>query len=458
MTDFQGEAMKKDAIEVITTAKNTNLRLSRQEMLFFQNDINDLENNLLVIYPECRYQTILGFGGAITEATGVIWDKLNKEKRRQLLAAYFGNEGIGYTLCRSHIQSCDFCLSNYAYINENESLTSKLNFKRDEKYLIPIISEAAQIAGGNFKLISSPWSPPGFMKTNGVMNGGGKLKPECYRDWAYIIASYIKVYRNKGIPIYGITIQNEALDAQKWESCVMTAQEESIFVEQYLYPELVKMQLEDVAIYFWDQNKERILERTRQFMNNHQAGEIVKGVAFHWYAGDHFDALRMVHEQFPQLQLLFTEGCEPGYVDNPPWEHGEHYAHEMIGNLNNYMNGFIDWNLFLDANGGPTHIGNYCNAPIIVDTKEQALEFRNSYYYLGHFSKYIMPGAVRLGTSCYTTDLEHTSFLNPDGHIIVQVLNRTDNDKVCVLKYESMVAEAKVRAHSMNTYIFDAEG
>lgn len=373
-----------------------------------------------------------------------------------VLDAYFGSDGIGYTLCRSHIQSCDFSLGNYAYITEADPSLTGFRMDRDRQYLIPMLQKITTICNGQLRLLCSTWSPPAFMKDTNQMNGGGKLKNQYYGLWSQVIARYIQEYRQMGIPVWGITIQNEAKATQKWESCVMTAQEERELLSNHIKPALHAAGLSDVEVYFWDHNKERAFERTVQFMSGKESGSGANGVAVHWYAGDHFDALRMIHERFPELKILSTEACVENFTATPPWDHAERYAHDIIGGLNNYLSAFLDWNILLDQTGGPTHIQSYCNAPVIVHTDSGRIEFRPSFYYLGHFSKFIRPGAVRIGSSCYTSDLETVAFLNEDNTIVVTILNRNDTAYPVYLKYQGEIVKMDIAEHSIQSIVFPA--
>jgi glucosylceramidase len=241
------------------------------------------------------------------------------------------------------------------------------------------------------------------MKTTGKMDKGGKLKDECRDAWARYYAKYIKQYANEGIKIWGITVQNEAKAVQTWDSCVYTAEEERDFVKNYLGPVMEKEGLKHVKIMIWDHNKERIYERAKVSFSDPDSAKYIWGVGFHWYSGDHFEALSILHDVFPEKRLLFTEGCivESG-VQIGNWTIGERYGHDIIGDLNNCATGWVDWNMLLDENGGPNHADFFCDAPIIFDTAKATLNYQSSYYYIGHFSKYIKPGAVRIGFSRFT--------------------------------------------------------
>ncbi|MFC3748604.1 glycoside hydrolase family 30 beta sandwich domain-containing protein [Paenibacillus sp. GCM10012306] len=447
--------MSQGTIRVIQTAKDTADRLTEKQALTFTPDTEGKENTLINIYDDLEYQEIEGFGGALTEASAVTLAKLGEENQKKVIDAYFDREqGIGYTLCRSHIQSCDFSLGNYAYVEEQDAELATFDISRDHESIIPLIKRASNAVGTDFRLFSSPWSPPAFMKTNGEMNNGGKLKPEYREAWANLFVKYIQAYAEEGIDIWGVSVQNEAKAQQIWDSCIYTAEEEKDFVRDYLGPALEKAGLSHVKVLIWDHNKERVYDRAKVAFEDQAASKYIWGICFHWYSGDHFEALSAVHDRFPDKKLFFSEGCQEGGVQLGSWKTGERYGHDIIGNLNNWMSTWTDWNILLDEQGGPNHVGNFCDAPIIGDTVQDELIFESSYYYIGHFSKYIRPGAKRIGSSKYTDSLETTAFRNPDGTIAVVVMNRTDNELPFTLRCREQLAETSIPGHAIQTLLF----
>lgn len=443
-------------IRTVTTDYHKNLFLQESEE-FIATEVGC--NQVVAIYPELTYQTIRGFGGAFTESSGYNFSKLSKEKKEIVLNAYFGKDGIHYTLGRTHINSCDFSLSNYAYLNKDEDIDQKFNRDRDREYIVPMIKAAIECSDDNISFLASPWSPPSFMKTNLDMNHGGELKEEYKRDWAKYIVTYIKDCKKDGITISMLTVQNEPEATQVWDSCRYSAAQEMEFVRDYLGPILAEEGLSDVKIYVWDHNKELLYERSKAILSNTKAREYISGVAFHWYTGDHFEALDLVREQFPEQELLFTEGCvEYGrFFDSSEVWKAEMYAHDILGNLNHGMHGYMDWNLLLDEKGGPNHVGNFCQAPIMCNVEEDSIQFNLSYYYIGQFSKYIMPGAKRIAYTKYTDLVEVAAFINPNKERVVVLLNKSEKEVSVVLKENGIGREVKVNSHSIVTVLFTEE-
>lgn len=444
------------AIKVIQTACDTKDRLSRKEDLFFLADPEERENELVSIYEELQYQEIEGFGGAFTEAAAVTYYKMSPEKRKEIMDAYFTpGKGLEYSLCRTHINSCDFSTGNYAYDEvDGDTELKNFNIDRDRKALIPMIKEAEKAKGGKFKLFASPWSPPAWMKDTGMMNKGGRLKDEYRQVWAKYFARYIKEYAAEGIDIWGVTIQNEPKAVQPWDSCIFTAEEERDFIKCYLGPELEKEGLGDVKIIFWDHNKERVYERAKVMLSDSKAASYVWGIGFHMYAGSHLENLAITHEVFPGFKLIATEGCVGKHEHKGLWETGEIYGHTMLGDLNNWTVAWTDWNLLLDKQGGPNHVQNYCDAPVSGDTEKDEVIYAVSYYYVGHFSKFIRPGAKRIGFSKFTEKLEVTAFKNINGEVAVVVMNRGDEAIDFYLRSEHGVAPAKSMPHSIMTLVY----
>ncbi len=408
------------------------------------------------VRPSQLFQTLLGFGGAFTEAAAVTWLGLSPARREELLKAYFDDRsGHSYSLCRVPMGSCDFALGNHAHVETpGDCDLASFSIARDRQALIPFIQAAQQMAGEPLKLLASPWSPPAWMKSNGQMNHGGRLKPECRRAWARCFVRFIEAYAAEGIPIWGVSVQNEPMAAQRWDSCLYTSEEERDFVRDFLGPELEAAGFAHVNILIWDHNRDLMIERAKVVYADAEAARFVWGIGFHWYGENHFDHVQQAHEAWPDKHLLFTEGCQEGGPHLDSWELGERYVHAMINDLNRWTEGWIDWNLVLDHAGGPNHAGNYCSAPILVNPANDALLRQSSYFYIGHFARFVKVGARRL--QCATTfgDLEAAAFGNPDGSLAIVVMNRSERGIRFRLDIEpGAIAEASLPPRSIATYL-----
>jgi glucosylceramidase len=402
-----------------------------------------------------RFQQIEGFGGAFTESSAVNWLALGADRRREVLEAYFDPaRGHGYSLCRVHMGSCDFALGNYAHVEVPGDLAlASFSINRDRQALLPFIHAAQRVAGAPIKLLASPWSPPGWMKTTGRMNDGGQLRPECRSAWARCYVRFIKSYEAEGVPIWGVSVQNEPMATQRWDSCLYTAEEERDFVRDFLGPELEAAGLGQVKIVIWDHNRDLMVERANTVYSDSAAARYVWGTGFHWYGEDCFDHVQQVHDAWPDKQLLFTEGCQEGGPHHGSWELGERYARSMINDLNRWTVGWIDWNLLLDHQGGPNHVGNFCSAPIHTNEARDGFSLQSSYYYIGHFARFMRPGARRVLCAASRQDIEATAFRNVDGSSSVVVMNRTGQSQRFALRIDDATIATELPPRSIASYL-----
>ncbi len=432
---------------IIRTEKNTDKR-------FYSESLSTTEKTSTVqLNPQVTYQEIIGFGGAFTESSAYNLSRINKDAREQAIKDYFSQEeGLGYTIGRISIHSCDFSINSYTYVEEGDNELKTFNIGRDEKVVIPLIKDAEKYAGP-IQLLGSPWSPPAFMKDNNSMIFGGKLKPEYYQTWANYFVKFIEEYRKRGLTIWGVTVQNEPAAVQRWDSCIYDGEDERDFVKHYLGPTFQNSSAKDVKILIWDHNRDIIVERAKAVLDDPEAAKYVWGTAFHWYVSEAFENVGKVHDLFPDKGLLFTEGCQEGGVHFNSWDTGERYARNMIGDFNNFCQGYIDWNLFLDNTGGPNHVNNLCDAPIIVDIFPQKLIHQSSYYYIGHFSKYIRPASRRIDVKHQLNDLQITAFKNVDGTIAVVLLNQQNSIQEAVLELNNQNYEVTLQPHSIATVL-----
>jgi glucosylceramidase len=414
----------------------------------------------VMVDPARRFQRIEGFGGAFTEAAAVTWLKLGAAQRQAVLRDYFDPaQGHGYTLCRVHMNSCDFALGNYAHADTPGDFDlANFSIDRDRQALLPFIQAAQQAAGQALKLLVSPWSPPAWMKTSGRMNEGGELRPECRDAWARCYVRFIEEYARAGVPVWGVTVQNEPAAQVRWDSCFYSAEQERDFVRDHLGPALAAAGLAHVRIVVWDHNRDGMVERASVVYGDPEAAKYVWGTGFHWYGEDHFDHVQLVHDAWPDKQLLFTEGCQEGGPHEGSWALGERYARSMINDLNRWTVGWIDWNLLLDQSGGPNHVGNLCSAPMLADTGADLLRVQSSYPYIGHFARFVRPGARRVLCAATRQDLEAAAFVHDDGGTAIVVMNRTEAPLRFELRIEGLVTVATLPARSIATYLGQVRG
>ena len=443
-------------VKVIRTARDTGERFTVKEDLL-RAQVQPKKNSSVAVDTGQEFQQIIGFGGAFTEASAFVFAHLEPDKKEEVLYAYFHPEqGIGYSLGRTHMNSCDFSLGSYSCAEVRGDVELKhFNIERDRRFIIPMIKAAQKVKGGPLKMLISPWSPPAWMKTNEQMCYGGKLKDEYRATWALFYAKFIKAYEAAGIPIWALTLQNEPAAKQTWESCLYTAEEERDFIRDYLGPTLAREGLGDKKIFAWDHNRDLLYERAKVILGDEKAASYVNGMAFHWYSGGHFEEVRKTREAFPDKELLFTEGCLEGGMKLGQWDRGERYARDIIGDFTHGANGWLDWNLLLDTAGGPNHVANFCDAPVVADPVANRVYYQSSYYYIGHFSKYVKPGARRV--ECTSTDqrLEAVAFKNPDQTVVTIVFNPSDEECQFQLQINGHAGMMSSPSHSITTYLWN---
>ena len=411
---------------IYLTSKESKARIKKIPESELLHDSKTELRSIKVVKNQIR-QSILGFGGAFTEASASVYDQLDAGKKSEIIQAYFGDNGNQYNMGRTHINSCDFSLGNYALCEKEDRKLTDFSIERDKKMLIPFIKEALNEASSPILLMASPWSPPPWMKTNNQMNHGGKLKEEFQDTWAEYYCKFIEFYERDGVPIWGISVQNEPEAVQTWDSCIYTGEEERDFIKNFLGPALKKSNYLDKKLVIWDHNRDVMLKRSRAVLSDPEAAKYVWGTGFHWYNGDHFDEVQKVHDEFPDKELIFTEGCQEAGPHIGSWDLGERYATSIINDLNRYTVGWIDWNLLLDERGGPNHVGNYCSAPIIVNTKTQELLYQSSYFYLGHFSRFFSRGDKIVKCENTTSQLLSLSGINKNGKLTTTIMNKEED-------------------------------
>ena len=451
------------SITVYSTSSGTDQRITLTDKIEFTKAVQPLESEISVfVNPAKKFQTFIGIGGAITDASAETFAKLPDEKKQEFLSAYYDkNKGIGYTLARTNIHSCDFSSGSYTYITDGDKELKTFTIAHDKTFRIPLIKQAIKAADGKLLLFASPWSPPAFMKNNKDMLHGGKLLPEYYNSWATYFTKFIKAYEKEGIPIWGISVQNEPMATQRWESCIYTAEEERDFLKNHLGPIMHKKGLGDKKIIVWDHNRDLINQRASTIFEDPIAAKYAWGIGFHWYetwAGGEpmFGNVAKVHEAYPTKNILFTEGCVEAFNAEKYnyWANGERYGRSMINDFNAGTVGWTDWNILLDETGGPNHVSNFCLAPIHADTKTGQLIYTPSYYYIGHFSKFIRPKAKRVSTAPSRSQLLSVSFINEDGKMATVVMNESDKPITYNLIVGTSEAKINILPHAIQTLVY----
>lgn len=415
------------------------------------------EKDAVNLYPFMTYQTIEGFGSTFTEAAAYTFSRMSPQNRQAFLDACFDREGLNYTLTRMALDSCDASLGNYSAMEDaSDTALESFSLARDEQYILPLYHAVTQKRGEPVTAMLSPWSPPAFMKSNGEKNHGGVLKKEYYGLWAEYFCRFIEEYRKRGVNVKRISIQNEPNAVQIWDSCCYNGAQEKEFLKDYLYPALQRHGLTDLEIYIWDHNKERMVERAREVIDA-ETDAMVSGIGFHWYSGDHFEALSILRELYPDKKLAFTEGCVEYSIFSAEDQlaNARMYGHDMIGNLNGGASFLINWSILFNGQGGPNHVQNWCEAPIMYHEETDRLEFKLSWDYIRHLSSYITPGSVRIGSSRFTDDIDVTAAKRPDGTLVTVLMNRTAQSKTVYVRLGDQAARLELPGNSIATAVID---
>ena len=449
-------------LDVHTTASGTSERLALTRSTRLAPGRQPVEGEISVfVDPDKTYQTLLGIGGAITDASAEVFATLAPQDQERLLKAYYDpKRGIGYSLARTTIHSSDFSSASYTYVQEGDATLDTFSVAHDRAFRIPLLRRAIAAAGGHLTLFASPWSAPAFMKTNGSLLQGGRLKPEFADAWARYFTLFIRAYEKEGVPVWGVTVQNEPMATQRWESMIFSAEDERDFLKNHLGPVMARAGLGDRKIIVWDHNRDLMTQRARVIFEDPDASRYAWGMGFHWYetwaGGAPMHAnVGTVHQAWPDKHLLLTEatveGFDPARLQS--FANAERYGASLINDFNQGAEGWTDWNILLDEKGGPNHVGNFCFAPVHADTRTGEFTFTPSYWYLGHFSKFIRPGARRVEAASSRSNLLTTAFANTDGQLATVVMNQTDQ----AVDYNFFVGKDEARlsipAHAIQTLV-----
>ncbi len=468
-------------IQVFETSRSGN-KLTKLDSL-----VAESKASIISIDTSKTYQTFTGFGGAFTESSAYLLNQLSAENRDKIIKAYFSKDGAAYSLQRTHMNSCDFSLSQYSYASvEDDMNLEHFSVAEDEPDLIPMIKDAMAASEDGFKLFASPWTAPPWMKDNNKWVGG-KLKEDYYDTWALFFSKYVDAYKEKGIDIWGFTVENEPLgNSSNWESMHYTPKEMTDFVVNHLGPQLEKDGKGDLVILGYDQNRSHLKEWVDEMYRDEKSKQYFDGTAVHWYDSTfeiYADDLQYAHDKAPDKLLIETEGCIDAQVPvwqdddwywrkeatdwgwdwapeedkhlHPKYSPAYRYARDIIGCMNNWVDGWVDWNMVLDRQGGPNWFKNWCVAPVIVDPEADEVYFTPLFYVMSHFSKYVRPGAKRIAFNHSDEDLQVTAAQNTDGSIAVIVFNPTEQKKTFEITLDNLSRKVNISAQALQSIIIN---
>lgn len=468
---------------------------SHPDLAFGPSSLND--EGLFEIHVDTSQtdQEIIGFGGAITDATANNLYSLPKETQDWILQQYFGQDGIGFSVSRVHMTSCDFSPKAYTHADtyfDFELDHFDVNVSHDEWTMIPMFQRVQKILtqqGKELLVQAAPWSPPAWMKVNGMMERSPDdfciiWLPAYLRAWAHYISKFVAAYKAKGVKIWSISPQNEPRNtASPWEACCYKVESMAQFIAEYLGP-VMRAEHAEVAIYTLDDNKELLYNPASwgrwAEMFQSVAAPYLTGISLHWYSGDNFDSLERFHRAFPDSVIFSSEHTyeqsrwkKGTNISSGDWSFGMGYAHDIIGDLNAGSSGWLTWNLLLDAHGGPNRFRNYCDSPMMFDKKTGAVHLHPQFYFMGHFSKFITRGAKRLASvhtlgasfvdprrpygSCTAEDgLQATAALRPDGIVALVVLNCGSSTTKFKIRDGGRSITTCIPGQAVQTYLFPA--
>lgn len=472
-----------------TTKAGDRLTFSTVEMETAANDAADF-----VIDTAMTYQSIIGFGGAFTDASAINLYLLDSGLQDILVDAYFGDDGLQYTIGRIPIGSTDFSLTIYSY-NDVEGDLAMENFSidMDKAKKIPFIQRALSTSSRGMKLYGSSWAPPAWMTTeNTTINCAVQGYPggEYWQALALYYSKFVSAYEDEGIPMWAITTQNEPTEQfsfKYWQSLRFNVTTERDFIKRDLGP-IMKENHPDLKIIMMDDQKDLLLGWDATLLDEDSA-QYVSGAGVHWYkdldflvdTAGNFDALETFHESYPDLFILATEACEGYLLDgivtgagptlqNPTfaWQRAQIYARDIIGDLSHYASGWTDWNLVLNTTGGPTWIDNLIDSPILIDEEGGAEFYKQPMFYaMGHFSKFLPPDSVRVAlttsssASSTLAKVDSVAFLTPDNQVVLILSNRDSSahDITLSLSSQQLSTNVTLEALSIKTIVIgEVEG
>ncbi|CAD6199337.1 unnamed protein product [Caenorhabditis auriculariae] len=409
---------------------------------------------VITLDPSKKYQKMIGFGAAFTDATGANLKSLPNNMANRLIQQNFSPEGLGYTLGRVPIASCDFSTRVYSYddVDGDFYLNNFALVREDFQWKIPYIKMAQQFSNYKLKLIASPWAAPGWMKTNGQMQDGGQLLGDFggpyWQTWTHYLIRFLEEYGKNDISFWAMTPQNEPANGNikgyPFQTMFLSPEMERDFVKSLLGPALrSSIYGKNVSIIIVDDNRNQIPTYANVILADIDAAVYVAGIGAHWYSDDYFgpELLTQVHNSFPDKFILGTESC-PGWQSwavKPllgSWDRAEQITADIIGDMNNWSTGFMDWNMALDPAAGPNWANNSADGPIIVFANQTEYYKQPVWYAMGHFSKFALPNGYKIDVQASVkSSLQLTGFVNPDGsRVLVAFNNATDTAKTVVVK------------------------
>lgn len=441
-------------VDCWVTNANRSIYLQKQNgFLTFQS--GKLESVNIQFDDSYTYQTIDGFGYTLTGGSAQSINKLNSQKRKELLQELFGNNenSIKISYLRISIGASDLNATPFTYndlpAGQTDVSLSQFSLSPDNDDLIPMLKEIIAI-NPHIKILATPWSPPTWMKNNNSFIGGS-LKPEYYGVYAAYFVKYIQKMKDEGISISAITPQNEPLHPGNNPSMFMSAEQQASFIKNHLGPAFANANI-TTKIIIYDHNCDRP-DYPMSILKDPIANDFIDGSAFHLYAGD-ISALTTVHDAYPNKNLYFTEqytGTSGTFVGDLKW----HMKNVIIGSMRNWSKVALEWNLANDANFGPHTPGGCttCKGAITINSSD-SYERNVSYYIIAHASKFVPPGSVRVA-STQKGNINSIAFKTPAGKKVLILENDGDANEKCTIEYNQKLFSTSLDGGSVATFIWN---
>ncbi|KAM8921562.1 lysosomal acid glucosylceramidase [Pelodytes ibericus] len=421
-----------------------------------------------------KFQNIKGFGGAVTDSAALNILSLSPETQGNLLQSYFSQEGIEYNILRVPMASSDFSIRPYTYLDKegDYTLTSFKLQDEDIKMKIPVILKAKAVANRTISLFASPWTAPAWMKTNNAFTGKGSLKGQpgdrYHKTWANYFIRFLDEYAKHDVLFWAITVQNEPTAGMITDyslPCLgFTAEHMRDFIAMDLGPALANSSYQHIQVIMLDDNRLLLPQWATVILSDLRAARYIHGISVHWYLDNIVPAgasLGATHKLYPEYFLFASEAStgvlpwEKG-VRLGSWDRGNQYSSSIIQDLNHHVTGWMDWNLALGIDGGPSYVNNFLDSPVIVDIGKDEFYKQPMFYHMAHFSKFIPEGSQRIGMDAsHESSLEVVAFLRLDKAAVVIILNRSPLDVNLVISDPALgIIQTVCAASSIQSYLW----
>jgi glucosylceramidase len=418
--------------------------------------VREVAADAIVLNPAEARQEMLGFGAALTDASCYVLSRLNPAEQQALLHELFAPSEMALNVCRTCIGSSDYSQTVYSFdeSSEPDPELKKFSIDHDRAYILPILSAARRVNPGLF-LFSSPWSPPGWMKSNGSMLGGA-MREHYFEPYAHYFLKFLAEYKAAGVPIDAVTVQNEVDTDQdgRMPACLWGQEYEIEFVKSHLGP-LLRKEGVDTKIWILDHNY-NLWGRVIDELSDAGVYESVDGIAWHGYGGD-VSAMTRVHEAFPQKNAYWTEGGPD--INAPDYQTDwAHWAQTFNGIANNWARSITAWNIALDEHGKP-NVGPFpCGGLVTIDNATHQVTRSGQYWAFAHFSRHVQRGARVIAANGVGAaaangaagDVSTAAFRNPSGGMVVVLANRGAQKRIQLLLGANAL-EADLEADSVQT-------